>query len=72
MTPSDQLEPSTGSVPPLPAWERDFLVRRTQSLLEAQVPLSLLLDLADPLGLDSRAVYAAEPAEAGWLDRLVG
>ena len=72
MTPSDQLEPPTRIVPPLPAWEHDFLVRRTQSLLEAQVPLSLLLDLADPLGLDSHAMYVAEASDGDWLDSLVG
>ena len=72
MTPSDQLEPPTRTAPPLPSWEHDFLVRRTQSLLQAQVPLSLLLDLADPFGLDSQAVYAAEACDGDWLDRRVG
>ena len=51
--------------------DHDVLVRRTQALLEAQVPLSLLLDLADPFGLDSSALYAAEPADAGWLTQVV-
>jgi hypothetical protein len=66
VTSSDQLDPA------LPAWEHDFLVRRTQSLLEAQVPLSLLLDLADPFGMDSSAFYAAERADSSWLGRQVG
>jgi hypothetical protein len=57
---------------PLPTWELEFLVRRTQSLLAAQVPLSLLLDLADPEGPDSSAFYAAEPADATWAGQRVG
>ena len=69
MSPSDQLAQPPA---PLPAWEIDFLVRRTQSLLEAQVPLSLLLDLADPSGPDSQAMYAAEPADGRWLERSAG
>ena len=37
----------------------------TSRLLQAKVPLTLLLDLADPTGPHSHAVYAAE---GGWLD----
>lgn len=43
------------------------LVRRTQSLLRAGVPLTLLLDLADEDGPHSRARYAAEGGDVGWL-----
>ena len=45
------------------------LVRRTEALLKAHIPLSLLLDLAEPTGPRSAAVYAAEPGDAGWLQR---
>lgn len=56
----------------LPEWELAFLAGRTRSLLHAGVPLSLLLDLADPAGPDSSAVYAAEPADTAWLSRNAG
>jgi len=36
-------------------------------LLAAHVPLSLLLDLADPHGPRSRDLLQAEGGEAGWL-----
>jgi hypothetical protein len=55
----------------LPEWEQAFLAGRTRSLLHAGVPLSLLLDLADPHGPASREVYAHEPGDAGWVPRLV-
>lgn len=43
------------------------LVDRTRALLEAHVPLSLLLDLADPAGPDSAGHFTAEPADLSWL-----
>jgi hypothetical protein len=43
---------------PSPRLDVEELVRRTGDLLAAGVPLSLLLDLAEPP--DSRALYAAE------------
>ena len=43
---------------PSPRLEVDDLVRRTEALLAAGVPLSLLLDLAAPP--DSAALYASE------------
>lgn len=43
------------------------LVDRTRALLEAHVPLSLLLDLTDPAGPDSIGHFAAEPADLSWL-----
>ncbi len=49
--------------------DTDVLARRTHALLLAHVPLTLLADLADPAGPDSSAVYAAEPADAAWLNR---
>ena len=45
----------------------DRLAGRTGALLAAHVPLSLLLDLADPCGPDSRDVFATEPGSADWL-----
>ena len=38
----------------------EALVHRTSCLLEAGVPLTLLLDLAEPAGPHSTAVYVAE------------
>lgn len=43
------------------------LVRRTEALLRAGVPLSLLLDLADEGGTHSRARYTDEGGDAAWL-----
>jgi hypothetical protein len=46
----------------------DSIVSHTReaiSLLEAGVPLTLVLDLA--LAVDSQAVYDAEPGSADWL-----
>lgn len=44
------------------------LVRRTEALLRAGVPLSLLLDLADDQGPRSRARYTDEGGDAAWLE----
>ena len=38
--------------------------------LAAGVPLTLLMDLADPAGPDSRTVLATEVADLGWLRDL--
>jgi hypothetical protein len=38
-------------------------------LLAAHVPLSLLLDIADPTGPHSRELLAEEPGSADWLRR---
>lgn len=46
------------------------LVARTQALLDGRVPLSLLLDLADPRGPRSAALYQDEVADCGWLRAL--
>jgi len=43
------------------------LARRTRDLLAAGVPLTLLLDLAEPAGPDSRELYVAEGIPAQWL-----
>lgn len=43
-----------------------------KTLLEAGIPLSLLLDLADPAGPDSRAINAVErpPGDPIWLEAV--
>jgi hypothetical protein len=60
-TPVDEL--------PVPRHPLDVavLVRRTEALLRAGVPLSLLLDLADDAGPHSHTRYTAEGGDAGWL-----
>ena len=45
------------------------LVRRTQELLAAGVPLTLLIDLSDPDGPRSEARFASEHADLGWVPR---
>ncbi len=45
---------------PSPRLDVDAMIRRTEALLAAGIPLSLLLDLAEPAGPDSRALYATE------------
>ena len=46
---------------------RDQLVSRTQTMLSDGVPLTLLLDLADPAGPDSAGHFANETADLAWL-----
>ena len=43
------------------------LVRRTTALLNARVPLTLLLDLAEPLGPDSAGRFTSEGGDVTWL-----
>jgi hypothetical protein len=43
------------------------LGRRASALLEAGVPLSLLIDLSNPAGPRSREVYATEYADTDWV-----
>ncbi len=50
-----------------PPRDPEGLVDRTRALLEAHVPLSLLLDLADPAGPDSAGHFVAETADLSWL-----
>jgi hypothetical protein len=38
--------------------------------LAARVPLTLLADLADPVGPDSRHILATETADLSWLGEL--
>ena len=45
------------------------LVRRTQELLQARVPLTLLLDLVDEDGPRSRDRYQAEGGDVSWVPR---
>ena len=54
---------------PYPPLDVEPLVRRTEALLRAGIPLSLLLDLAEPGGPRSREVYATEPGDSEWLQR---
>ena len=44
-----------------------MLARRASALLEAGVPLSLLIDLSDPSGPRSQEVYETEWADLGWV-----
>lgn len=64
MEPLDSTAPSALTRPPI---EVDALVRRTRALLEAGVPLTLLLDLAEASGPRSTERYRAEPADLSWL-----
>ncbi len=48
---------------------QEQLVSRTRALLSAGVPLTLLLDLADPAGPDSAGHFDNEPADLSWLRR---
>lgn len=45
----------------------EVLVRRTSALLHAGVPLTLLLDLAEPLGPDSSGRFTSEGGDLTWL-----
>lgn len=47
-------------------------LQRASLLLEAGVPLTLLMDLADPAGPHSQDVYAAEPPDLSWLRQRLG
>lgn len=45
---------------PSPRLDVDDLVHRTEAMLAAGIPLTLLMDLLEPGGPDSAALYAAE------------
>lgn len=45
----------------------DVASRYTTRLLSEGVPLTLLIDLFYPAVLDSRKIYASEPADTSWL-----
>ena len=60
--------PAAGPAPGAAA-ARDAGAARTAALLAAHVPLSLLLDLADPAGPHSRDLLRDEPACTRWLRR---
>lgn len=51
---------------------QDLLVGRTRALLHDRIPLTLLLDLADPAGPDSAGHFDSEPADLSWLHRPQG
>lgn len=55
------------ALPALPALDLPSMAARTEALLRSHVPLSLLLDLADPCGPRSELLYGAEAADLGWL-----
>lgn len=64
------MEPLSTTTPipdPRRTLEVPTLVRRTQDLLAAGVPLTLLLDLAEDSGPRSQQRYAEEPPELSWL-----
>lgn len=44
-----------------------LLARRASALLEAGVPLTLLIDLSNPAGPRSREVYESEWADTAWV-----
>jgi hypothetical protein len=46
------------------------VVHPVMTALARRVPLTLLLDLAEPTGPDSRAVLATETADLSWLRGL--
>jgi hypothetical protein len=46
-------------------YERDDEVDTILALLEAHIPLTLLLDLASPIHSDE--MYSAEPADTAWV-----
>ena len=60
------LSPVDGWVEPHPI-DVPALRRRTGALLRSGVPLTLLLDLADPHGPDSPGRFANEGCDTGWL-----
>lgn len=53
--------------PRRPSLDLPALAARTGALLRGGVPLTLLLDLADPRGPRSGALYGQEPADLSWL-----
>ena len=74
MHPLDSQEPTVDpvlAVPALPGPRQSIdvavLVRRTQDLLAAGVPLTLLLDLGESTGPHSEERYSAEPADLSWV-----
>lgn len=58
---------AAGSVPVARrALDERALIRRTHQMLQARVPLTLLLDLADQAGPRSHDHYVAEGGDASW------
>ena len=58
--------------PARPDGRRRSPAQTPATLLAAHVPLSLLLDLADPTGPHSRELLTEEPGSADWLRRTPG
>jgi hypothetical protein len=48
-----------------------LLAQRVSALLEAGVPLTLLIDLSEPTGPRSHDMYASEIADMEWLTATV-
>ena len=72
MTPSHPLHAPMARVQPRAprrsaAVDLPVLRQRTRDLLAAHVPLTLLLDLAEPKGPDSAGRYAGEGGDTTWL-----
>ena len=73
MTPSHALYAPAARVKHLRPQSRSAAVdlpvlrQRTRDLLAAHVPLTLLLDLAEPKGPDSAGRYAREGGDTTWL-----
>lgn len=63
------MEPTVAAPLPQPRPTADvpLLVRQTRRLLEAHVPLTLLLDLVAEEGPHSAERYRDETADTGWL-----
>ena len=65
----DPVLAAHGVPQPRHAVDVSVLVRRTQELLAAGVPLTLLLDLAEPTGPHSAERFSAEQADLSWVPR---
>ena len=62
-----QAVPVRAQAAPVPAQAVRARPAAAAALLAAHVPLSLLMDLADPAGPRSSDLLAAEPGSADWL-----
>jgi hypothetical protein len=60
--PGDGLVPDTPCVPDSVTVPEE--ISRAMRMLNAGIPLSLLIDLCTPIGIDSRSIISAEQREA--------
>lgn len=65
IVPAPRLKPTT--VVARRSLDIEGLVRRTNDLLAAGVPLTLLMDLTDPAGPHSQALFTDEVGDLSWL-----